>query len=360
MEQKLTIREFPLGLWCFEAIAILAGALLLRRAGTSMLPPLLLIAGGLACLAFTNILTIDADRQTRLLTLRWRSPVRHSMREIPFDNLAGIRIALVGRTHRTSNGRRTSPSFRMEAELLDGTYVPFRQYGTGGFFFKQRRAEALCRHIGLPEPNVSRPAQLFNLMSAATPGSRHVTAPTTMDETAAHVTDGVNWRHRAGIAGGKAVSRWYTPDVRTPGGFLYLGQKTVGKGGAFADAVGAFNPTLIKGSLMMYGFTDAEMPGIDSAQPLPFGLGAVDAQYATLASAPDLQQFVNPAMLAALDDWAQRHPLHTFQTGPWGQLVVLYGPEGLSLSQFNPLTSEQVEELTGLGVALVKAATGSA
>ena len=360
MEQKMTIKEYPFGLWLFEVVAIIAGGLLLQRSDLPKLIPLLLIAGGLAGLAFTNVLTIDADRQTRMLTLRWRSPIRHASREIPFDSLAGLRLALVGSTRRTSNGRRTSPSFRIEAELLDGTYVPFRQYGTGGFFAKQRRIEALCRHIGLPEPNVSRPAQLFNLMAAATPGSRHVTAPTVMDETAAHVTDGVNWRHRAGIAGGKAVSRWNTPDVRIPGGFLYLGQKTAGKGGAFADAVGAFNPALIKGSLMMYGFTDADMPGIDTAQPLPFGLGTADAQYASLASSPELQQYVNPAMLAALSDWANRHPLHTFQTGPWGQLVVLYGPEGLSLSQFNPLTSEQVEELTALGVALVKAAGGSA
>ena len=356
MEQKMTIRDYPFGLWLFEATAVVAGWLLLKRSDLPWVLPLLLIAGGLAGIALTNILTIDADRQTRLLTLRWRSPIRHADRDIPFDNLAGLRVALVGGTRRTSNGRRTSPSFRMEAELLDGTFVPFRQYGSGGFFTKQRRLEALCRHIGLPVPDVSRPAQLFNLMAAATPGSRHVTVPTALEDTAAHVTDGVNWRHRAGIAGGKAVSRWVTPDVRVPGGFLYLGQKTVGKGGAFADAIGAFNPALIKRSLMMYGFTDADMPGIDMAQPLPFGLGAADAQYASLASSPELQQFVNPAMLAALADWAQRHPLHTFQTGPWGQLIVLYGPEGLSLSQFNPLSSGQVEELTALGVALAKAA----
>jgi len=64
---------------------------------------------------------------------------------------------------------------------------------------------------------------------------------------------------------------------------------------------------------------------------------------------------LNLRIVAPLADWAGRYPLKQFQTGShYGQLMILFGPNGVHLVTLNLLQPSQADELVSLGVELVK------
>ena len=113
--------------------------------------------------------------------------------------------------------------------------------------------------------------------------------------------------------------------------------------------------------MRIYGFGEDDCPELNAAavlDPLPEPL---EACFSSLTNIPsDAQQILNSGVAAALADWARRYPLKTFQRHPvFGQLVVMFSPRGVYIASMGTMIPEAVEEMTRLGVALIKAQSAS-
>ena len=213
-------------------------------------------------------------------------------------------------------------------------------------------AEEVCVFLGLPAPSPDRPKPELLKTGGILPQANvfhqeSMTGPALLQET-----DGVHWHMKTALNSNTAVSRWTSPDYRTPSSFLYLLQKVPTQGGA--GAFSSFAKQMAQASMSMYGITIMDTPGIEGAQPLLLDEEGLESHFMSLASAPGARQLLTPLVAQALRGWAERYPLRNFQSGPYPQLAVLFGPDGVSLSMVKKLESRHVEELTALGVSLVK------
>jgi hypothetical protein len=123
--------------------------------------------------------------------------------------------------------------------------------------------------------------------------------------------------------------------------------------GGFMAALGK---TLFQQSMTLYGFKDDDVPNMAQAEMLASASPLLDSHFMGFTSDPsEARQIINPWMERPLADWGQRHPLKQFQTkGGISQLVVLFSPKGVYLATMGVLQPDQVEELTALGVEMVK------
>jgi hypothetical protein len=64
------------------------------------------------------------------------------------------------------------------------------------------------------------------------------------------------------------------------------------------------------------------------------------------------RQILNPWVERPLADWAQKYPL---KQGNTNQLAVIFSPQGVYLATMGLVNPEFLQELTALGVELVKA-----
>jgi hypothetical protein len=70
----------------------------------------------------------------------------------------------------------------------------------------------------------------------------------------------------------------------------------------------------------------------------------------------EAQQILNPWTQQPLAEWGAKYPLKQFQSGErFSQIVVLYGPKGVYVATQGTLTPDKLDEITSLGVELVKA-----
>ena len=81
--------------------------------------------------------------------------------------------------------------------------------------------------------------------------------------------------------------------------------------------------------------------------------------FATLTSEPyGARRRLRAGAIAPLEQWAERYPLGKVQRvrpGEYGQLAVLFSPQGLYVSFPNAATPEQTETVAFLGATLVRA-----
>ena len=82
----------------------------------------------------------------------------------------------------------------------------------------------------------------------------------------------------------------------------------------------------------------------------------LDPHFSIFTSDPQAAQQYLAWSVAALVDWANRYPLKQMQTPRelFGQLVVMICPSGTYVACMGNMIPEAVQELTNLGVALVK------
>jgi hypothetical protein len=356
---KLTFRDLPFGLWLLDLGLIAAGIFFFVRGGVPAYLPMILAGLGLLALTFTYALTITADLQTRTLKLDYRSLLLHSVKEIPFEALNTIRIDS-STTRDTQHSNQRSTSYRIEAVLKDGQTVPFRAYYSSDFFLKQKRVDQLRAFMHLAETLDESPIGLFRAApkigaQMAQQQQEALTGP----EAVIHETNGIHWQLQSAAMGAAPVTRWFSAGFKTQGSFLFLAQKTAGQtstGGGFLAALGN---TLFRTSLTLYGFKADETPGLEKAETLaPLGPGLEPHFTAFTSDTSAARQILNPWVELPLRTWAERYPLHQIQQGRFGQLVVLFSPHGVFLATLNVLQPDQVEELTALGVELVKAQGG--
>lgn len=335
-EAQLVIHDVPLGLWLFGAAFAGIGVLIVLEGGPPLLIALVFVAVGLGLILFSSALKITADRATRTMKLEYRSLLLRRLKEVPFDDVAGINV------ERTTGGRRGT-TYRLTLLRKDGQVVPFRSSSSSGWKKKEHWAVQLREFIGIQDSNCTPPGMLPPELSQA---------------GKVHETDGIHWQIQpmfAYSANAPTGARWHSPDFEAKGAFLFVAQKAEGQSsGGFLALLGK---KFIKQALLLHGFQPEEMPGLEQAGFLSPLDPALEPHFMAYTSSPEsARQLLNWKTVAQLAGWAARYPMKQLQSGSrYCQLMTLFGPNGVYLATMHLLQPSQAHELISLGVELVKA-----
>lgn len=178
-DSRLVLRDIPVLLWLFGLVFAAIGALIIVDTGQWSTPALALFAFGLGTLLLTSVLTITADRVTRTLTLDYRSALRHVIKQVAFDEMAGINVE--------RSMTRNRSTFQVSVARKDGRVVRLRSYSSSGSKGKEALASQLREFIGVVQPS----PQVAELRE----------------------TDGVRWTLEPRAARGSAGAHWHSPEA---------------------------------------------------------------------------------------------------------------------------------------------------
>jgi hypothetical protein len=284
------------------------------------------------------------------LTLTYQSLLRRRINEVPLRDVKAIHLER-SRSHST---RGSSTVYRVVLELADGASLPLRSYSSSGRAGKTRMAERLRVFLGLEAIDDDTTWGSLNKVTQVVQGEMQ----RQMDAAAGEqVTDGIHWSIQALKWGPSGVTRWFSPDFQTPGGFVFLAQKPEGQnvlsGGLFEKLGKALTPQV----LQIYGFTAEDTPGLENAGALADLDPRVAAHFSGMASdRGTAMRILNTYATEALADWGRRYPVKQLQRAPiFQQLVILFSPRGVFVTAFGNIIEEAVDEVRDLGVKLVKA-----
>lgn len=336
-DSQLVLRDIPIFLWLLGLIFAGVGFLIYFDGGKAPAMGLVFAAIGLGCLLFPGILTITADRIRRTLRLEYRSALRYKLKEVLFDEIAGI---YVRRSASHNKGGRSS-TYGMVIKNKDGKEIPFHSYSSSGSKRKERQARQLRDFIGI---------QASDNLYAGMP-------QTTISEV--RETNGVHWQIEQVTRDGSSGARWHSPDFKTPGAFLLVAQKAEGQ--ASQGFLASLGSMIFKRTLSAFGFKPDDTPGLDRASALAPLDPALEAHFMAFTNNHDLaHRMLDSGTIMPLAAWARRYPLKQFQKGSGSsQLVVLFGPNGVYLATLNLSQPAQVDELAALGADLVKSRLSS-
>ena len=341
----LTYTEYPLALWIVGAFIAIPGIVIyvITPYGSIFLPALELIIASLFFL-FPRILTVTVDLGEQTLTLRYRSLLRSSEKQLRIPDIDSIHLE-------TSRDSESGTTYRIVAACKDGQIFPFRSYYSSGRLTKQKKVDRLRTFLGLNASDASQPSNIT--ADFLSPGES-VMAATVGEE---HLTDGIHWTLQNVTAAGSAALRWFSPDFKFTTGFLFLAQKVPGQkaiGGKLAEGIGKL---LFPQVIRLFGFAPEELPGLDSAEMLaPLDSRSEPYFMAYTSDLASARQVLNPWVSTPLAEWAERSPLKTIQVqADFGQLIVLFSPRGVYLSHMGATSAEAVQVLSDLGVAVLKA-----
>jgi hypothetical protein len=286
-------------------------------------------------LLFGSVLTITANRTTRTLKLDYRAALRHTWKQVPFNEIAGINV------ERRANAKRGF-TYRLTLLQEDGQVIPFRSSSSSGWKMKERRAGQLREFLGIQHSNRT-PAGIL---------------PAELSQAAEiHETNGVHWRIQPMYTASSSTPsgvRWHSPDFNTPGIFLFVTQKAEGQ--PSRGFLASMSSLFIRQALSLHGFSPADTPGLEQAAALAPLEPAFESHFMAYTNSPSsAHQLLNSRVAAQLADWARRYPLKQLQSGSGsGQLMTLFGPNGVYLATLNLLQPKQAHEIVSLGVELVK------
>lgn len=363
---RLVLRDLPIIGWIFGvAFLVIAATNLLigsMAAGTAVL----VIRGvlalvGLVIILLSSVLTVTADRSMQTLTIRHRSLLKESSREILFSQIEAIEMEMSHNRNRSSS-RSSGPTYRIVVVLKDGEVVPFRSYYSNGSMDKTNKIKRLREFIGVGGSEMGM--GLFGtLCEASRMAQRELKAQQedlTGSQDVIHETEGVRWQVQTMAFGGQAVTRWISPDYRLDNSFVYITQIVEGQKMTGGGLLAGLSNMLFKQAMSIYGFGQEDTPGIEQASTLVLNDPRLEP-FSVYTSAPAAaQRVLNPWVTAALADWARRYPLKQFQSGAlFPQLVVMYSPKGVYVACMGTMIPEAIEEMTRLGVELVKTQTSA-
>jgi hypothetical protein len=343
----LTIREYPLGEYGF-------GLFLLAVAGFTVVGAngdwsITLIAGvaGLLFFVVATILEVQADRVSGTLTIRRTSLLRHYVCEIAVADIAALQV---------EPSRGSSFTYRIVVVTKDNETIPFRTGYSSGVSTKEGKAKRLRAFLGVGGVEMSVRGMLRQATSAARQVFQEQQEALSGAEAEDHVTEGVHWKTQTVAFGGTAETRWFSPDQQCPGGFVFLAQKVAGQAGLKGGLLSGMNKFLYHEVIGMYGFGSEDTPGLDSARLLDSFDPQLDPHFGVFTSDAQAAHQYLAWSTAALADWATRYPLKQIQTPGkvFGQLVVMICPSGTYVASMGSMIPEALQELTNLGVALVK------
>lgn len=158
MENEIKFRDYPILMWLFGLIStgFCIYSLVANFSPQALIMGISIAALGFLPLIFFYALTIAADRQTRMLTLDYRSLLLHSVNEIRFDDIASIRV-----DSRRSSGDGHNTVYCILAELKNGETIPFRAYYSSGSFGKQKSWTVCASLLDCPTL-LTRPRKEFS------------------------------------------------------------------------------------------------------------------------------------------------------------------------------------------------------
>jgi len=343
----LTIREYPLGAW---GIGVLMFAIAgFTAVGASGDWSITLIAGaaGLLFIIFGTILVVKADRTSGTLMIFRMGLLRRYVREIPIADVAAVHLE-------TSGG--SSSTYRIVVITKDNETIPFRTVYTSGTITKEAKAKKLREFLGVGGVDMSLGGMLQQATSMAQQVFQEKQEAMTGPEDEEHITEGVHWKTQTVAFGGTAVTRWFSPDQQCPGGFVFLAQKVVGQISAAGGLLGGMSKLFYQEVIGMYGFGSEETPSLDSAVLLASFDPQLDPHFSVFTSDPQAARQYLAWSVSPLVDWATRYPLKQMQSARelFGQLIVMICPSGTYVASMGNMIPEAVQELTNLGVALVK------
>lgn len=353
---QLILHDRPFTLWFFGAAFFLTGLIILGTAADAAFFGVIFGGVGAAMIALTSGLTITADRTTRTLTLAYRSILRRSEKVIPFSDIAAIDVEMsVNSTRRGTRTRRT-PTYRVAIRTRSGESIPFRDYYSGGLGPHEKTANQLRSFIGIGGSDMTSPAAPNEMRSQSyNQIYRETQEKVTGAQAEEQLTDGVRWRLETLSFANAPVNRWISPDFKLDSGFIYVVQVIPGQKASTGGLLGGLSNMLFKQSMGIYGFSAADTPGIEQAQPMPNPDPRLEQHFMVFTSNPAAaRQTLNPWVIMPLVNWAQKYPMTQGQSGYGNQLAVLYGPNGVTVAFLGLASPERLQEITAIGVELVK------
>ncbi len=150
-----------------------------------------------------------------------------------------------------------------------------------------------------------------------------------------------------------------SPDFKLSDGFLLLAQKPEGMR-ISGKLLGGLGRIFGMQALRLYGFSPQDSPGMENAAPLEPPEPRLEEHYVTLTSNQRAARLaLNPWAIMPLVAWAERNPLRPAKASQeQAQVVILFSPNGVYVAGVGVDTPEEIEELTSLGVELVRAQGG--
>ena len=358
--ERLTFRDFPFGQW-LAGLGLIAAAVfyLTRGVGSANYMGYVLGVIGLLLLFLPTALTITADKTTRTLTLRYGLFIPRSVKVLPFDEIRTIHVDSHTTRRHTKGSTRRVTSYRLQVVKQDGAIVPFRNSYSSDFLFNDQRAKKLRAFIGLEEAFDETPMGILS-------GGPKIAQPVLAQQQAAltgandqiRETNGVKWQLQTLALGATPVTRWYSQDFNTPGTFLYVTQKVQGQKTLYGDGfMASLGKTLFRQVFSMFGFSGNDIPDVEQANVYGPLDPALESNFSAFTDEPNsARQLLNPWVQMPLTQWAQKYPLKQVQSrGRFGQISIMYCPTGTYIATLGTLQPDQVDELTALGVELVKA-----
>lgn len=322
---RLVLHDAPILNFLLGLVFAGVGGFALYQGG--QLAMLLFLAVGLGFLLFSSILTVTADRVTRILTLEYHSVLLHSRKEFPFSEIAGIGVQAV-------RGSKGGTLYRVVLKRTDDQLVPFRSSSSTGSVKKEQLASRLRSFTGIPEFDSSPAAMTYAALASFTEKMRE--------------TDGIHW-----IIQPVGCGRWYSPDFKTRGFFLCIAQKAEGQAtGGFLATIGG----VLYKQVLSRQFQPDDIPGLDHAATLSSLDPKIEPHFIAYTNDPgSAGPMLDPKAVTLLADWAGRYPVRQMKETPaFGPMTILFSPNGTYLAPTNPLLPNLVGELAALGTALVK------
>jgi hypothetical protein len=218
-----------------------------------------------------------------------------------------------------------------------------------------RQIDKFLKSIGLSKDIENSPQGMFHAaQQVGAETARREQESLTGPNEALRVTDGVHWKLQSIGIGGAPGTRWFSPDLKTRNGFLFVAQKV--KGQSSMDWLPLLNKFLFKQALTLYGFNLFDTPNLASARTLKSLSAALEVHFTALASDHlEARQILNSWTQNLLAQWGEKYPLRQFQSGArFSQIVVLFNLNGVCIATPGILKPDQVDELAKLGVELVK------
>ncbi|MEW6093097.1 MAG: hypothetical protein AB1531_03940 [Chloroflexota bacterium] len=347
---QLVIREYPIFEWFFGLLMFGIGLFAYQNKPDQLTVPIIVGVIGLFIFLLSAILTVKADRSTGLLTIQRAGLFRRFKREIPLSEILTIQLE-----HSISHGsssRRSTSVYRIVVITKSQEVIPFRNSYSSGQRAKEAKAKKLREFLGVGGADGSLVGIFQEASGKAVDQFKQEQEAITGSQETENVTDGVHWKLETRAMGGTPVSRWFSPDFRWDDNFVYLTQKMQTQGSQ-SGLMSLMGKMLFKTSLSLYGFPADLTPGLENADVLAPLDNQLEPYFMAFSSDPaGARQILNPWVGVPLGTWAEKYPL---KQGNTNQMAVLFSPQGVYLAMMGLVNPGLLEELTALGVVLVKA-----
>jgi hypothetical protein len=350
MKNDRVIRYYPFTAWLGAILFLGAGIYFNIAFKMNLATTLIVCAVGLILFVFGQFETITVDQNGKTIHIHRRTVIKKTDITIQQDEIATIELDTL--THRDSS-RRRSTEYRPVIKKKDGTDIPVRSIYSGNLVSVNNLCSQLRVWLNLNDPE--KPQGLVqNLMGSKLElmreGMEQQQEAITGESDDIHETAGIHWQLKTRNTGSSPVSQWTSTDFTDPDHFVYLAQKVHGSAnlGGFLSGL---TKTLYIQSMAIYGFTDFHAPDMQNGTVYDNINERIDADFGGFGdSVAGLRKIVNSYVIQALSDWAIRHPLK--QNGV--QMAVLIGPKGVYLATLGLVSQDHLQEMTNLGVELVK------